>query len=399
VRAAAPDASTASLRHLRLALSDERLSSLIEISRPQDRHRYFLQVGFDRQGLFAMAVSRLGHVSLLAAAILIGLRILSYGFARRLARPIENLSRSAAEVARGNLAVHLPVETRDEIGTLTHNFNRMVAGLKEREAVRLMEYDMERGRQIQRDFLPRQMPRIPEWDIAAFFDPARQVSGDFYDVFPVDDRRLGLVIADVCDKGLGSAFYMALFRSLIRIYAEQERASWPENDPRQTHLTDDPNFCVRVVQRTNDYVARNHGQEGMFATVFFGLLDPASGRLHYVNAGHEPLYVVGRDGLRTPLNPTGPAVGLMPGMSFRAAREVLAPGEALMGFTDGVVEARSPQDEPYSRNRLQTLLAEPSNSAGALLEKVKESLYRFIDGAPPEDDVTMIAIQRSPAAA
>jgi sigma-B regulation protein RsbU (phosphoserine phosphatase) len=97
----------------------------------------------------------------------------------------------------------------------------MVRGLQERENVRLLEFELEKGRQIQRDFLPRQIPQLPDWNIAAFFDPARQVSGDFYDVFPLADGHMGLVIADVCDKGVGSAFYMALFRSLIRIYAEQ----------------------------------------------------------------------------------------------------------------------------------------------------------------------------------
>ena len=201
------------------------------------------------------------------------------------------------------------------------------------------------------------------------------------------------MIADVCDKGVGSAFYMALFRSLIRIYAEQHAHRRPTagNDQDQQ----DSALVAKVVRLTNDYIARNHGHEAMFATIFFGLLDPRTGDLEYVNAGHEPLYVAGIDGTCSPLNPTGPAVGLMPGTAFGFRKVNLAPGEVLMGCTDGLTEARSPEGEYYSRGRLRALLTGSPYSAGELLDKIKNSLFSFVGSAVRDDDVTLLAVQRA----
>ena len=369
------------------ALSNETLAVFFDITRPGDRHQYFLRLSIDKQGLAGLINRKMIHLLWMTLLALVLLRLLSYFFARRLAHPIEVLSRSAEEVARGDLSVRVPTEASDEIGNLSRNFNQMVLGLQERENVRLLEFELEKGRQIQRDFLPRQIPQLPDWNIAAFFDPARQVSGDFYDVFPLADGHMGLVIADVCDKGVGSAFYMALFRSLIRIYAEQ-----PAIQTAGAPL--DPADYLIAMKRTNDYIARNHSQDAMFATVFFGVLDPASGSLWYVNAGHEPLYVVRAGQIRHKLSPTGPALGLSEEIVFRTEHLTMMPGELLMGYTDGVIDARSPDDEMFSRLRLRTLLAQPITTASDLLERVRGSLFQFIGKAPRLDDVTMIAVQR-----
>ncbi|MDJ0802322.1 MAG: SpoIIE family protein phosphatase [Desulfobacterales bacterium] len=377
----------------RFTLSEDVLAAYIDITRPQDRHAYYLVFDIDRAGFAYMISRKIVRLAVITATVLLLLRILGYFFARRLARPIEALSQGAAEVARGDLSVQVPVTTHDEIGELSRTFNHMIEGLREREQARLSEFELEKGRKIQRDFLPHQIPSLPDWEIAAFLDPAGQVSGDFYDVFPLGENRIGLVIADVCDKGMGSAFYMALFRSLIRIYAEQFSSYRPANVPAPS-----PGAMMlvpRVVQLTNDYIARNHGHDGMFATIFFGVLDPASGRLDYVNAGHEPLYVVGPAGIRIPLDPTGPAVGLMPGTIYRPDLVELAHGEVLMGYTDGLTEARSPEGEFFSRRRLQSLLSNSPYSAGDLLDSIKTSLFNFIGSAPREDDVTLLAVQRA----
>ena len=380
-------------KSFRFSLSDDVLTAYIDITRPQDHNDYYLVFDIDRSGFAHMFSQKIVRLAIITATALLLLRILGYLFARRLARPIETLSQGAADVARGDLSVQVPVTTHDEIGELSKTFNRMIEGLREREQARLMEFELEKGRQIQKDFLPRQIPRVPDWEIAAYLDPAGKVSGDFYDVFPLAPNRIGLVIADVCDKGVGSAFYMALFRSLIRIYAEQHahRRSSAENDP----VGQDSALVAQVVRLTNDYIARNHGQEAMFATVFFGLLDHRTGDLTYVNAGHEPLYVAGDGGIRTPLNPTGPAVGLMPGTAFGYRKVNLAPGEVLMGYTDGLTEARSPAGEYFSRSRLQTLLTGSPYSAGELLDKIKNSLVSFLGSAPRDDDVTLLAVRRT----
>jgi serine phosphatase RsbU (regulator of sigma subunit) len=377
----------------RFSLSEDVLAAFIDITRPQDLYQYFLVFDIDRAGFAHMISSKMVRLAIITATVLLLLRILGYLFARRLARPIEALSQGAAEVARGNLSIQVPVTTHDELGELSRTFNHMIVGLREREQTRLLEFELEKGRKIQKDFLPRRIPRLPDWEIAAFLDPAGKVSGDFYDVVPLENNRLGLVIADVCDKGVGSAFYMALFRSLIRIYAEQF-ARYRTGTPTAGRQPESE-LVSQVTQLTNDYIARNHGHEGMFATIFFGVLDPGSGRLEYVNAGHEPLYVVGPDGVRARLNPSGPAVGLMPGTIYARVTINLAPGDVLMGYTDGLTEARSPEGERFTRNRLLSLLTSTPYSAGDLLEKVKTSLFTFIGNAPRDDDVTLIAVQRA----
>jgi serine phosphatase RsbU (regulator of sigma subunit) len=370
-----------------ISFTRETLAVYFDITRPGDRYPSYLGLSVDKQGLTGLINRKIVHLAWMTVLALVLLRIMGYFFARRLARPIEVLSRSAEEVAQGDLSVRVPAESADEIGKLSMNFNQMVKGLQERENVRLLEFELEKGRQIQRDFLPSRLPQLPDWNIAAFFDPARQVSGDFYDVFPLADGHVGLVIADVCDKGVGSAFYMALFRSLIRIYAEQPAGLSAGERP-------EPEAYLMAMKRTNDYIARNHGQDAMFATAFFGVLNPADGGLWYINAGHEPLFVV-RDGhIAHKLAPTGPALGLSEDIVYASRQITVQPGETLMGYTDGVIDARSPDDEMFSRQRLRDLLAQPTATAADMLERVRASLFGFIGKAPRLDDVTMIAVQR-----
>jgi sigma-B regulation protein RsbU (phosphoserine phosphatase) len=304
-------------------------------------------------------------------------------------------------VAKGDLTHLAPVTSGDEIGALAGNFNKMVEGLREWERVKMIEFELEKGRQIQKEFLPSQIPQLPNWDIATCFYPAGKVSGDFYDVFMLPGGSMGLVIADVCDKGVGSALYMALFRSLIRVFSEQALAGEVSAKAAGDHLglnaAADLNLesGLKAVTFTNNYIVQNHGQEGMFATMFFGVLNPTSGRLCYVNGGHEPLYVINKNGIKKELRPTGPAVGLMPDTKYHVRHIQLDPGDLLIGYTDGVTEARSPEDEIYTRNRLQSLLAQPFKSASDTLERIKTNLFAFIDIAPRGDDVTMLAVQRA----
>ena len=249
------------------------------------------------------------------------------------------------------------------------------------------------------DFLPNEIPDLPNWAIAACFYPAREVSGDFYDVFELPGGRLGLVIADVADKGVGSALYMALIRSLIRVYAEQAfsgNSTEPNGQVRSSDsLADDTiNHELEVIQRTNNYLVRHHGDEGMFATLFFGVLDHANGNLVYINGGHEPLYIIGKEGGTEELPPTGPAVGLMENLVFSAERRHLSPGDLLLGLTDGVTEACSPEDEFFTRERLKHLLTHPVTSAKDLIERIRQQVFDFAGTAPRSDDITMLAIQR-----
>ena len=387
------------------ARSDYEHALFVNITRENDVNSYFLKIGIDSEGFAAVMKKEALWLILMFCIAMILSRFLGYYFARKIARPIENLSQISADVAKGDLTHLAPVTSGDEIGELASNFNKMVEGLREWERVKMIEFELEKGRQIQKEFLPSQIPQLPNWDIATCFYPAGQVSGDFYDVFMLPGGCMGLVIADVCDKGVGSALYMALFRSLIRVFSEQALAREVSvvsagelvDKNSSSTATADLNLesGLKAVTFTNNYIVQNHGQEGMFATMFFGVLNPTTGRLCYVNGGHEPLYVLNEGSIKERLMPTGPAVGLMPDISFKTRQIQLEPGDLLVGYTDGVTEARSPKDEFYTRDRLQSILTQPFKSASDTLESIKTNLFAFIDIAPRSDDVTMLAVQRA----
>ncbi|UCF93149.1 MAG: SpoIIE family protein phosphatase [Desulfobacterales bacterium] len=262
-----------------------------------------------------------------------------------------------------------------------------------------LDAELRKGQKIQRDFLPDRIPQLPGWEIAACFHPAKQVSGDFYDGFFLPGNRVGVVIADVCDKGVGSALFMALFRSLIRVFSGQISLHGLSISDvgAQMPATRDVDDCapLKAVALTNDYIAQEHGQECMFATLFLGILNPATGTLAYINAGHEPPVIVGPRGVPKSLSKSRPAVGMMPDFEFKIQQVQLAPGETLLGFTDGVTDARSPTDSLFTKKRLLTLLEHPPASASGTIERIQKALFKHINHAPQADDITMIAVHRS----
>jgi len=258
---------------------------------------------------------------------------------------------------------------------------------KERLWAKSLERDLEIGREIQTSFLPEALPRPAGWEIAARFQPARQVAGDFYDAFALaGGERVGLVVADVCDKGVGAALFMALFRSLLRAFSERTFASGDGNDSSR---------LLSTVASTNDYIARTHGSANMFATAFVAALEPAGGSLSWVNAGHEAPVVFGTAGIRDRLPPTGPALGMMPDMKFEARESILDPGETLFAFTDGVTEAKDGAGRFYSEERLLALLEEGTTSAPALLDRIEAAVSAHASGAERSDDITMLAVRRT----
>jgi sigma-B regulation protein RsbU (phosphoserine phosphatase) len=135
---------------------------------------------------------------------------------------------------------------------------------------------------------------------------------------------------------------------------------------------------------------------GMFATLFFGVLNPETGLLSYINAGHEPLFILDPTGVKVSLQPTGPALGIMPNAKFKIEYVQLEPGDILIGYTDGITEARSSNGELYTKKRLQSLLEQPVASAPELLERIKTSLFNYTENAPQSDDITLLAVQRYP---
>ena len=220
------------------------------------------------------------------------------------------------------------------------------------------------------------------------------------------------MIADVCDKGVGAALFMALMRSLIRAYAQQNyalrwldavaaddltapRASAPGQRRRMP-----PSVGVtalkNAVELTNNYIAKTHANTGMFATMFFGMLDTATGRLSYVNGGHEAPVILSPQGQITArLGATGLPIGVLPDGEFGIEQVDLAPGDILVSYTDGVPEARDPDRAFYTEKRLLALLERPATSAEALLDRILDAVGAHIADADQFDDITMLAVRRT----
>jgi serine phosphatase RsbU (regulator of sigma subunit) len=261
-------------------------------------------------------------------------------------------------------------------------------------ARQVAERELEIGRQIQAGFLPAHLPAPSGWEIAAHFQPALQVSGDFYDVFEIAGGRcLGVVIADVCDHGVGSALFMALTRSLIRAFALQSagRLGADAIEPGQWSQA----LALETVQQTNAYIADNHGEAGMFATLFLGILDPAAGRLTYVNGGHEPPLFLRKGQPVVYLRATGLAIGAMPDSTYRAESIVFQPGDSLVLYTDGVTDADDDAGAHFSKQRLVSLVSEKSEAAQSLLGLVIASLNAHVGKASPADDITLLVIRKT----
>lgn len=250
-----------------------------------------------------------------------------------------------------------------------------------------MEREFEIGRAIQTGFLPESLPAMDGWDIAVRFRPARQVAGDFYDVFATPSGGIFIVVADVCDKGVGAALYMALFRTLIRATASQR---FPEG-------TDASAILLATATLTNDYIARVHGRANMFATAFLGILDAGTGALVYVNAGHDPPLIASAEGGRRRLGLTGPALGLLADQRFSVGVTQLHVGDVLLGYTDGVVESTGIEGA-FGEARLLETLHEVAGSSDALLQRIEAALDVFSDGAEATDDITMVGLRRTGAA-
>jgi serine phosphatase RsbU (regulator of sigma subunit) len=233
--------------------------------------------------------------------------------------------------------------------------------------------------QVQASFLPAATPNLPGWQIAAGLEPARETSGDFYDFIELPDGCLGLVVADVTDKGTGAALYMAMSRTLIRTFAV-------------THYPDP----VAALTAANARLLADSRIE-MFVTVFFGILDPATGQLTYCNAGHNPPYIFSgaARALTHTLRRTGTPLGVLDDVTWNVGAAQLAPGDVCVLYTDGVTEAQNDADGFWGEARLQAVtLANLGRCAADVRAAVLDDIHAFVGRAPQSDDITLMVIAR-----
>jgi serine phosphatase RsbU (regulator of sigma subunit) len=237
------------------------------------------------------------------------------------------------------------------------------------------EQELEVARLIQQNFLPKELPELPGWHVAAYYRPAREVGGDFYDVIPLPDGRVAFVVGDVTDKGVPAALVMSATRSVLR--ASAQRLMEPG----------------AVLERVNEHLCPDM-PEKMFVTCLYGVLDPASGLLRFANAGHDLPYVKTATGV-VELRARGMPLGLMPGMAYEEKEAVLEPGETVLLHSDGIAEAHDPDRDMFGFPRLkETVAAGPGGQA--LIDRVLADLEAFTGPeTEQEDDITMLTLERS----
>ena len=242
-----------------------------------------------------------------------------------------------------------------------------------------IEGELSVAHDIQMSILPKMLPPFPHhesFNLFATIAPAKEVGGDFYDFFQIDEAHLGLVIADASGKGVPASLFMAVTKTLIKATACVDRS------PAET------------LGEVNDELACNNDQS-MFITVFFAILDLRSGELRYANAGHNPPLLIGRDGALSYLPRTGQLVlGAMEDYRYRCDTLSLSPGDRLFLYTDGVTEAMNEVGEQYSeQGLLATLAAQPPIAIDALTDATVAAVRRFAGAAPQSDDITIMVVE------
>ncbi len=241
-----------------------------------------------------------------------------------------------------------------------------------------LEQEMRVATLIQQQFLPRELPHLPEWQIAAYYGPARAVGGDFYDFIEMSDGRIGIAVGDVTDKGVPAALVMARTHSVLR--AEATRSTSPG----------------AILARANDLLVPEMPAR-MFVTCLFAILEPSTGRVVLANAGHNLPYIRTDDGV-VELRATGMPLGLLPGIRYEETEGVIAPGSNVLLYSDGIVEAHDPSNDMYGFPRLREAMA--MDVAGSdLLDRLLEGLHGFTGSDwEQEDDITLVTLRRSSGA-
>jgi GAF domain-containing protein len=249
---------------------------------------------------------------------------------------------------------------------------------QERVGRERLERELQLAREIQQTFIPSHLTEPPGWELAALWQAARQVAGDFYDLLELPDEKLGILIADVADKGMPAALFMVLTRALVRAAALDQASP------------------AAALAQVNDLLVPD-ARQGMFVTVFYAVLSPASGELIYANAGHNPpLLLQSHTQEIERLEKGGMALGVLPGNRIKERQVILQGGDCVVFYTDGLTDALSPQGDLYGEKKLLAAIrAAPRDSAQALLEALDRAVHEHIGTAPPADDLTLIVLCRA----
>jgi len=302
-------------------------------------------------------------------------------------RPLRTLARTTIEIARGNLDIELPEwPSNDEIGQLSRSFENMKTALKDyianlaetTAAKERIESELKIAATIQRSFLPKRFPPFPErteFELYATLEPAKEVGGDLYDFFMLDDEHLFFSIGDVSGKGVPAALFMAVTKTLMKGLAA------PGLPPHEVLARVNAELCI-------------DNESSMFATVICAVLNLKTGRVAYSNAGHNPPLLLKRN--RPPAwlaLPPGLVLGGLDAAHYTTAEIILDPGDMLLLYTDGVTEAMDTRRQLYSEQRLITVAAEASRTSPRnMVSCILDSVQRHSAGEPQSDDITILSV-------
>jgi serine phosphatase RsbU (regulator of sigma subunit) len=324
------------------------------------------------------------NTQLMWAATVLAVLVIAFLVARTIARPVCTLVSRAAEIGQGRFGQQVQVTSRDEIGQLAATFNKMSRDLQqyvadlERTTSERERYqrELEIAHDIQQSFLPQAFPQVPGFDIAGHNIPARHVGGDFYDFIPLRNGRWGLLVADVSDKGVPAALFMALSRSLVRAYS-LEYDSVPA-----------------ALGAFNTFVTAEN-PSNMFVTLFYATLEPEARRLSYINAGHNPpILVHGQEHQVVLLRAHGIALGIWPDVDLEEHPVELEPGDVVVLYTDGITEAFNAGHEMYGLERLIEVVQDNSaSSSQELLKAIESAVAAYTGDAPQSDDITLLVLR------
>ena len=322
-------------------------------------------------------------------AIVLFIIVYSVILRRGIIKPIKTLTKEAERFAKTNLPSGEPINIRqkDEVGILARAVEKMETDIaRYTENLTVITAEKERvntelsvATRIQANMLPSIFPAFPnrkEFDIFATMNPAKEVGGDFYDFFMVDERHLAIVMADVSGKGVPAALFMVIGKTLIKDH------TWPGKD------------LGSVFDEVNELLCESNS-EGLFITAFEGVLDLVSGEFRFVNAGHEIPYICKKNGKFEPYKiRAGFVLAGMEGMRYKCGEMQLEAGDKVFQYTDGITEAANVRMELYGMDRLTAVLGENSDlPPGELLPAVKRDIDNFVGEAPQFDDITMLCLE------
>ncbi len=330
------------------------------------------------------------HIKRSICYLLIGLgsiAIIIFYISSKITRPIGMLAEAVEELGKGNLGVKVSgLKNTDEIGVLAREFNKMTAALKdnidsrirEESARKTVEAELNVAREIQLSLLPRKFPPFPErkeFDLHAVNLPAKFMAGDFFDFFMKDDDTLVFTIADVSGKGVPAAMFMAVTRTMLR------------------NITIAVREPAAVVKTVSDLLSEDNDKL-MFVTIFYAHYNIRTGGLKYVNAGHNPPYLIRKDGKMEELEPTGPLAAVFPEANYEERNVLMQPDDTLVCFTDGVTEAYAGNGELFGEDRFIKLLSGIySEDVTKIDSRISDEILKYSAG-DLKDDVTLLVLRK-----